>query len=555
MNNNTDSTELINNFINVDTTEIAADTIAKSKNTISHDVPIDTGTNFRALKPGTLLNNQYQIENVIGEGGFGITYSAYDNYLRIKVAIKEYFPSQFASRNTFTGNNKISVIAGENQVLYEEGLKNCEYEGERLTKLSTMNGIVSVLNFFKENNTAYMVMEYIEGYTLKEFLENKKGIISWEETLQMMHPVIISLKKVHEEGIIHRDISPDNIMISSKGEIKIIDFGAARYANDGKSKTIMLKHGYAPPEQYYKHGNQGPWTDVYALCAVMYRMLTGKKLPDAMSIIANTEVKDPISKYAFVPTYIETIINKGTEVDIENRIKAIDELEQYLYHNISIRKFFPKRRMLISSVCIGFITFISLCFVIIGGILFYNGTYHNTEAINKSLNNKSIDRNSIDNNEFDYLNDFDSNSYDMSEAIYDIIPSSFEKTKTPKDDQITVSLYEDGVKIEKINNTLTEVVLPESVNGKKVLAITGSGTNLVSIVLPSGLKSIGDKTFNNCAYLERIFIPYSVSNISDTAFDNCISLKEIVVSPNNRYYYISNNCLVDKSGNIIFDFN
>lgn len=210
----------------------------------------DITTNERALPPGTILANKYFLGEIIGEGGFGITYKGIDLNLRLKVAIKEYFPSSFASRSISTAADySVHIIGGAAKSLYYKGLEDYTKEANRLAQFSDLTGIVSVLNFFYENNTAYMIMEFVDGITLKDYLKLHNDRLPWRDTLDLLHPVILSLKEIHKAGIIHRDISPDNIMISKNNEMVLIDFGAARNINQvQQNKTVILKKGYAPPE-------------------------------------------------------------------------------------------------------------------------------------------------------------------------------------------------------------------------------------------------------------------------------------------------------------------
>ncbi len=234
-----------------------------------HD-PAEYSINQRALKPFTLLDGKYLLGRVLGEGGFGITYLALDTTLELRVAIKELFPKQLASRNVYESlSNDIVVISGDYAVSYQGRLKRYEAEARRLAKLEALPGIVRVLNFFYDNNTAYMVMEYVSDLSMKEYKKIKGAQIRWKEVIEMIRPVIESLMIVHENEIIHRDISPDNILLTDKKEPVLIDFGTAvEIDEDNKTKEIELKHGYAPPEQYSKHGNQGPCTGVYGLCVM-----------------------------------------------------------------------------------------------------------------------------------------------------------------------------------------------------------------------------------------------------------------------------------------------
>lgn len=236
---------------------------------------------YRTLPPGTILAGKYFLGKVIGEGGFGITYLAWEMNLEVPVAVKEYFPSGLATRDTqLTGGKSktVSVMAGDQGHYYQSGLRSFEQEARNLAKFQNLPGVVSVKDLFFENQTAYLAMEYIPGITMKQYLRSKGNRLDERTVLRLMRPVLESLDKVHRSGIIHRDISPDNILITADQKVTLIDFGAARMAsgNDGKSMTILLKHGYAPVEQYQSKGRQGPWTDVYAICATMYRMISGE---------------------------------------------------------------------------------------------------------------------------------------------------------------------------------------------------------------------------------------------------------------------------------------
>lgn len=209
------------------------------------------------LPVGTLLDGRYRIGRVLGHGGFGITYLGWDDNLALKLAIKEYLPRDFATR---TGDGAtVSVYTGEAQKWYDYGLQRFQDEARTLAKFQQHAGIVSVYNFFRANATGYMVMEYVEGITLKAFLEHK-GPIPYETARQALLPVMDALRAVHAEGLLHRDVAPDNIYITFGKRVKLLDFGAARFATGGHSRSlsVILKPGYAPEEQYRTHGKQGP---------------------------------------------------------------------------------------------------------------------------------------------------------------------------------------------------------------------------------------------------------------------------------------------------------
>jgi serine/threonine protein kinase len=242
-----------------------------------------------------------------------------------------------AMRDTTTyGGNTIRVMNGtQQQVVFEQGLKRYVDEATILSRFSGLPGVVSVRDFFYENGTAYIVMEYIDGISLKEYLQNRGGKLNANETLNIMESIIRSLAIIHQNNLLHRDISPDNIMISNNGEVKLIDFGAARYFSDDseKSMTVVLKHGYAPIEQYSRRGEHGEWTDLYALCAVMYRMLTGivpDEATDRIKVDGLIKVRKLNRK---VPKHIAAAIEKGLSVQPEDRYQNMMELYNELYQS------------------------------------------------------------------------------------------------------------------------------------------------------------------------------------------------------------------------------
>ena len=288
------------------------------------------------LRPGPILNNKYLLGKRLGEGGFGITYLAWDMNLQTKVAVKEYYPSSFVSRDiTGNGGNYVDkTTTGDHGYDFDEGLKKFVLEASILSKFFNLPGIVTVKDFFYENGTAYIVMEYIDGVSLKDYLKGRGGKLSAEETVNLIRPVISSLSVVHNNKLLHRDISPDNIMIQKDGSVKLIDFGTARFfdSSDGeKSMTVMLKHGYAPIEQYSRNAIQSAYTDVYALCAVMYRMITGKAPIEATDRVRSDGLI-PIKKISKkTPKVIAAAIERGLSVMPEDRQQSMAELERDLF--------------------------------------------------------------------------------------------------------------------------------------------------------------------------------------------------------------------------------
>ena len=276
------------------------------------------------LLPGTLIAGRYTVGRVLGEGGFGITYIGRDNVLEKTVAIKEYFPHVCSQRNNAV-SKKILVIHDKDAAFFQDGKESFLLEARNIARFSKESGIVNVSDFIEENDTAYIIMEYLEGITLKEYLQ-RYGVMTPQMALNTLTPIMETLEKLHMAGLIHRDISPDNIMCTNDG-VKLMDFGAARYYDsDNKSFSLMLKHGYAPEEQYRRHGEQGPWTDIYALCATMYRCITGTVPPEAVERLANDKLKRPSEMGIAVSPQFENTLLYGLEVFSSNRCRSMNEL-------------------------------------------------------------------------------------------------------------------------------------------------------------------------------------------------------------------------------------
>ena len=287
--------------------------------------------NLHCLRKGTRLIGWYTIEGVLGQGGFGITYLGIDELHEKKVAIKEFFPQGIVTRNIEYQDTVTVTFVGEKDN-YEKGKERFLKEARTMAKFSKDEGIVKALDFFEINNTAYIVMEYLEGITLKQYLRENQRIAP-EDLIELLVPLIESLDEIHSQGMIHRDISPDNIMVLPDGRIKLMDFGAARdYTEFGeKSLSIVLKPGYAPPEQYQTHGIQGPWTDIYALCATMYKCITGENPPDAIERVMDDHLKK-ISAFGIpVLPQIEEAIIKGMSVAANDRYQNVGDFCEDLY--------------------------------------------------------------------------------------------------------------------------------------------------------------------------------------------------------------------------------
>ncbi|MBR0161004.1 MAG: serine/threonine protein kinase [Oscillospiraceae bacterium] len=283
-----------------------------------------------ALKPGSTLANRYVLGRVLGQGGFGVTYVALDHITRSRIAIKEYLPSEMAMRHP--GRSQLSVYSEDLRSDYEYGKNQFLAEAEILSKFVGNEHIVGIQDIFEENATAYFAMEYMEGVTLKQQLLESGQPLSVSDANRILLPIMEALDWVHSKGIIHRDISPDNIMMRSDGTAKLIDFGAARNSTGEKSKSldIILKHGFAPIEQYTRRGRQGPFTDVYAMAATYYYTITGKVPPDAIERSEKDELIPPSKLNVRIPQKMEEVLLKALSVNASDRFQTMADFYQMM---------------------------------------------------------------------------------------------------------------------------------------------------------------------------------------------------------------------------------
>ncbi len=285
------------------------------------------------LPQGTVLQNQYILGRVLGQGGFGITYLGWDRNLERPVAIKEYFPQTLVGRESA---HSTTVSITTDSASFTEGRERFLREARTLAKLQNVSEIARIHNFFSANNTAYIIMEFVDGITLQHYARGKGGRLSPEETLSLLRPVIQALSRVHQTGLIHRDISPDNIMLERSGSVRLLDFGTARPASnavDGMathSTQAVLKYGFAPLEQYQTRGNLGPWTDEYALCATAYYCMTGKIPPDATTRVLGEADVDWYSIPGLAP-HQAAALDRGMALKIEQRFPSLEALGAALF--------------------------------------------------------------------------------------------------------------------------------------------------------------------------------------------------------------------------------
>ena len=282
-----------------------------------------------ALALGRVLDGRYRIGRVLGHGGFGITYLAWDDNLQLRLAIKEYLPRDCATRAP--DGTSLAIYSGPAGEQFAYGLDRFLEEARALAHFDQHPGIVTVKNFFRAHGTGYCVMDYVDGITLRDYLEQQPGgRISFDAALKLLMPVMDALRAVHKEGLLHRDIAPDNIYLTQDGRIKLLDFGAARFAagEHSKSLSIILKPGYAPEEQYRSKGKQGPWTDIYGLAATFYRAITGSAPPEALDRTEEDELLPPSQQGIAIQPHQEAVLLKALAIKAPLRYQSISEFQQ-----------------------------------------------------------------------------------------------------------------------------------------------------------------------------------------------------------------------------------
>lgn len=279
-----------------------------------------------ALPCNTILHGRYLVGKVLGQGGFGITYVGWDLALQVKCAIKEYFPNGQVTRNSSrTALDWYSTPQAE--LLRHHGMETFLIEARKMAKVKEIPQVVGVQDTFSENRTAYIVMDFVEGQTLKNRLA-ERGPLSWTEAKGIFFSAISAIEQVHQSGLIHRDLSPDNIMLLPDGQVRILDLGAAKdlTSNTGVSSMQVIKGGFSPIEQYGQSARTGPWTDVYAMAATIYYTLTGIVPPLAVDRM-NEDVLDwNIPQLKGVPAYLVRALRTAMELQPQNRTQSMREL-------------------------------------------------------------------------------------------------------------------------------------------------------------------------------------------------------------------------------------
>ena len=285
--------------------------------------------NRNHLPPGSVLCDRYVIGQALGLGSFGITYIGWDEIRQTRVTIKEFMPSAFAHHRA--GDDTVQFYSPEGRALFEKGLRRFGEETAVLRRLTQTESVSTILDYVETNGTGYAVMEYLSGETLKSRLAQYR-MLTFDEAMEILAPVLRTLDVVHQAGLLHRDISPDNIFLCDDGRVKLLDFGSAQFEliQNSEELSVVLKHGYAPPEQYVQYMLAGPWTDVFGAAATLYKMLTGIVPPDVMQRQREDTLQKPSEIACVLPPQAEQALMRALSLRPEDRYPTAEAFLQAL---------------------------------------------------------------------------------------------------------------------------------------------------------------------------------------------------------------------------------
>ena len=521
-----------------------------------------------ALREGSILAEQYVVGRVLGQGGFGITYLAFDYKLRVKVAIKEFLPEGMAVRTN--GDAALAIYSGEKQESFDYGVERFLEEARVLAKFMGSRNIASVRNYFNENNTAYFVMEYIEGISFKNHIKIRGGKLKYRETLRILLPVMDALTTVHREGIIHRDVTPDNIYITKDNEVKLLDFGSARYSIGDKSKSldVVLKMGYAPKEQYLRHSRQGAYTDVYALAACFYVAITGILPPESLERMEKDELVKISAQGIDIPAKLENAIMKGLEVNAADRFQNMEEFKAAVTHGTSVSKRnakgSPKRNVfkklkkqliVASGIFLGVIIVATILL-----IAFREAEKLDTpdsvladstgdelppiESLSDPKPTKSLDISDAPTAPDVNINENESANENDNENEKGTPPIMQKSTQAPSIQNAPIVkdleyISANGqVAITKYRGSEADIIIPQIIDELPVTVIKKSAfekhETLTSVTLPNGVNFIEDRAFNGCSLLNAVYFEGNAPKTGEEVFGNTASNFKIYYKKNTR---------------------
>lgn len=451
------------------------------------DIPSEYIPEPFQLIPGTVLARRYIVGKAIGMGGFGITYIAWDRQMENIVAIKEFYPGSLVNRSP--GTKEVILPEGKRMAAFRYGFDNFIEEARSMVRFCSHKNIVNVFEYFEENNTAYLVMEFLDGLDVNDCMRQKGGKLDTETSIKIVLNIINALKEVHKSGIIHRDIAPDNIKICRNGKVKLFDFGAARFENNDK-KTKILKPGFAPPEQYDSLSNQGPWTDIYALGATLYYMLTGIKPDESTNRKIKDELVEPRKINPEIPEYLSDTVMKAMALEVHLRFQNVEEFEKALKREKKVTSLVKEKRRKKRNRIIG-LSAAMLVVAIVAGIF---GIRYKSQKDYATLPSASI--------EIWYIDADGNGSTDPTDKQINEICTNFKETYAKGKTKINIT-FESCATQEELNRRLRATPDSEKPN----LIITGSDEVSGDVSFKEIYDSIqnNQKYFNDNEYSEILF--------------------------------------------------
>lgn len=469
------------------------------------------------LAPGTVLRGRYIIGVSIGFGGFGITYKAFDTVLSIVVAVKEFYPAGMVNRGE--GEVKVGIFSGDKEEEFKRQLNRFLEEARNMAIFSKEKDIINVFDYFEENQTAYIIMEYVDAPLLKTKLQ-EQGRFSVEEAKRYMLALLDALSKVHYHGIIHKDISPDNIFLLGEDGVKIFDFGAAKFQGTETERTVnvVVKAGYTPPEQYRSKNTQGAFMDIYAAGAVFYEMVTGEKPMEAPDRSVEDGLKKPSEFGVEIEKWLEHVIVKALALKPEYRFQTAEQFKNAIIEQKDVptpveivRKLRRRKQIMMAGLAAAFFA--------VGGVLLLSQTYFSGKG--------KIDVAKIPKEELEiWLAEDDK---ETGEALTELLLESVEQECPQLDVHVEVMGQEEYLtKVTQAakDQELPDVFCTEGIEAKEYCADLTELLNTMKLSSYLHLEGIGKKGVYELPTAMQIGVVYG-SGEKETAFPESIDIEEL----------------------------